>query len=71
MDIDHSLDGDSRFGEICAILSVGCAVSFIVVSLRSYTRLVLLHSFGLDDGVMVVTLFLAFGTAVAIGLGKS
>ncbi|KAH6675345.1 hypothetical protein F5X68DRAFT_246505 [Plectosphaerella plurivora] len=68
MEIDHSLDGDSRFGEICAILSVGCAVSFIVVSLRSYTRLFLLHSFGLDDGVMLVTLLLSFGTAVAIGL---
>lgn len=71
MQIDHALDGDSRFSEICGILSVGCAIIFTVVCLRSYVRLVILRTFGPDDGVMVATLVLAIGTAVAIGLGTS
>ncbi|KAM0515875.1 hypothetical protein ACHAPS_008921 [Verticillium nonalfalfae] len=65
---NHSVDDESRFTEICTILSVFCALSTIAVTLRSYTRLVLLHTFGWDDGVMVGAQILAIAAAVTIGL---
>ncbi|KAM0270674.1 hypothetical protein ACHAQH_009329 [Verticillium albo-atrum] len=40
----------------------------MAVTLRSYTRLVLLHTFGWDDGFMVAAQILAIATAVTIGL---
>lgn len=52
--IDHALDGQSRFGEIVAILAVGSVLSTAAVSLRVYTRVKMLRTFGLDDSVMVV-----------------
>lgn len=68
-EIDHSLDGDSRVAEICAILSVGCALTTAVVGLRIYTRTRLIRAFGFDDAFMLAAQTLAIGTAVAIGLG--
>ncbi|KAF3351352.1 hypothetical protein VD0002_g5242 [Verticillium dahliae] len=65
---NRSVDDESRFTEICTILSVCCALSTIAVTLRSYTRLVLLHTFGWDDGVMVAAQILAIAAAVTIGL---
>lgn len=70
MEVDHSLDGESRVGEVCAILSVGCALTTIVVTLRIYTRTRLLGVFGFDDAFMVAAQTLAIGTGVSIGLGK-
>lgn len=68
--IDHSLDGESRVDTICAILSVGCILTTAVVSLRIYTRTILLRTFGVEDAFMIGAQLLAIGTAVAIGMGK-
>lgn len=68
--IDHSLDHESRFPEICAILVVGSTLSTLCVTLRCYTRLFLIRRFGLDDAVMIGAQILAIGSAVAIGLGE-
>lgn len=51
--IDHSLDGESRFGEIVAILIVGSVLSSVAVGLRAFTRLCMLRTFGMDDMVMI------------------
>ncbi|KAL2879825.1 hypothetical protein SGCOL_004869 [Colletotrichum sp. CLE4] len=66
--IDHALDGQSRFGEIVAILAVGSVLSTAAVSLRVYTRVKMLRTFGLDDSVMVVAQMFLIGSSVAIGL---
>ncbi|KAF5521068.1 Satratoxin biosynthesis SC1 cluster protein 4 [Colletotrichum aenigma] len=66
--IDHSLDGESRFGEIVAILIVGSVLSSVAVGLRAFTRLCMLRTFGMDDMVMIAAQALALGSAVAIGL---
>ncbi|SPO04190.1 related to integral membrane protein [Cephalotrichum gorgonifer] len=68
MEVDHSLDGESRVAEVYAILSVGCVLTITVVGLRMYTRIRLLNSFGADDAMMMVALVLAIGTTIAIGL---
>ncbi|KAI5460670.1 hypothetical protein BGZ63DRAFT_425160 [Mariannaea sp. PMI_226] len=68
MKVDHSRDGESRAPLILAILSVGCALSTIVVGLRSYTRLVLVRAFGLDDAVIAAAQILTIASAVAGGL---
>jgi hypothetical protein len=47
------LDGESRVGEIVAILSVASILSTLAVVLRCYSRAVILRSFGLDDAIMV------------------
>jgi hypothetical protein len=47
------LDGESRVGEIIAILCVAAILSTLVVTLRCYCRLVILRSFGLDDAFIV------------------
>jgi hypothetical protein len=66
----RSLEGASRSVEICAVLATFSVLSTITVALRTYIRLVLLRTFGLDDGLMVVAQILAIGSAIAIGLGK-
>ncbi|KAH6869522.1 hypothetical protein B0T10DRAFT_523655 [Thelonectria olida] len=66
--LQRSLDGESRSTEICTILIIFSALSTIVVSLRTYIRLVLLRTFDFDDGIMVVAQVLAIGAAVAIGI---
>ena len=43
------LDAQTRFPSILAILVVGCVLSTTVVTLRLITRLVIIHTFGLDD----------------------
>jgi hypothetical protein len=50
---DPALDGQSRVGEIIAILSVASILSTLAVTLRCYSRAVILRSFGLDDAVIV------------------
>ncbi|GKT55941.1 integral membrane protein [Colletotrichum tofieldiae] len=52
--VDHSRDGESRFAEILAILIVGSVLSTAAVILRAFTRIKMLHTFGLDDIIMVV-----------------
>lgn len=47
------LDGESRVGEIIAILSVAGILSTLAVTLRCYCRAVILRSFGLDDVLIV------------------
>ena len=71
--IDHSLDGESRFTEIIAILSAGAILTTAVVSLRIFTRTVLLRTIGVDDAFIIAAQILAIGTAVAIGreVGKT
>ncbi|KAF9871050.1 integral membrane protein [Colletotrichum karsti] len=66
--IDHSLDGESRQGEIIAILVVGSVLSSVAVGLRAFTRLKMLRTFGVDDATMLLAQMLALGSAVAIGL---
>ncbi|KAK0627858.1 hypothetical protein B0T14DRAFT_424511 [Immersiella caudata] len=65
---DPALDGESRTGEVVAILTIASAVSTLAVLLRCYCRHVLLRSFGWDDGVMVAAQILTIAAAVAIGL---
>ncbi|KAK5654657.1 hypothetical protein OQA88_6980 [Cercophora sp. LCS_1] len=60
---DPALDGESRTGEIVAILTVASAVSTLAVLLRCYCRHVLLRSFGWDDGVMVAAQILTIASA--------
>ena len=67
--VDHSLDGESRSTEIIAILTAGCILTTAVVSMRIFTRTVLLRTFGVDDAFICVAQMLAIGTTVAIGLG--
>ncbi|KAF6823623.1 integral membrane protein [Colletotrichum musicola] len=64
----HSLDDESRFVEIVAILVVGSVLSTAAVGLRAFTRLKMLHTFGADDTVMLVAQMFTLGSAVAIGL---
>jgi hypothetical protein len=52
--IDHSLDSESRFGQIVTILAVFSVLSTTAVALRVFARWHLLHTFGWDDAVMVV-----------------
>ncbi|KAK1579258.1 uncharacterized protein LY79DRAFT_348289 [Colletotrichum navitas] len=66
--IDHSRDGESRFAEILAILIIGAVLSTLAVALRAFTRIKMLHTFGLDDVLMVGAQILVIGAAVAIGL---
>ncbi|KAK3994350.1 hypothetical protein QBC44DRAFT_43697 [Cladorrhinum sp. PSN332] len=63
-----ALDGESRVGEIIAILSVASILSTLVVSLRCYSRAVILRSFGLDDALIVPAQILTLASALAIGL---
>ncbi|KAK4202872.1 hypothetical protein QBC40DRAFT_319530 [Triangularia verruculosa] len=63
-----ALDGESRVGEIIAILSVASVLSTLVVALRCYCRAVILRSFGLDDVLIVPAQILTLASAVAIGL---
>jgi hypothetical protein len=65
------LDGQSRVGEIIAILCVAGILSTLAVTLRCYCRIVILRSFGLDDAFIVPAQILTIGSAVAIGLGTS
>ncbi|KAH6952879.1 hypothetical protein DER45DRAFT_647549 [Fusarium avenaceum] len=64
----RSLDGSTRSPEIRAILITFSILSTTVVALRTYIRHTVLHSFGWDDGVMVVAQVFALGAAAAIGL---
>lgn len=48
-----ALDGQSRVGEIRAIIIVFGALSTLAVLLRCYCRAVILHSFGADDALMI------------------
>ncbi|KAK4182336.1 hypothetical protein QBC35DRAFT_445315 [Podospora australis] len=63
-----ALDGESRVGEIIAILSVASILSTIAVALRCYSRAVILRSFGLDDAIIIPAQILTIATALAIGL---
>lgn len=56
-----ALDGQSRVGEIVAILSVASVLSTLVVTLRCYCRLFILNSFGIDDAVIVPAQVRAIG----------
>lgn len=67
---DDPRNGESRLAEIYAVLIVGCVLSTIAVGLRSYTRRVILRTFGLDDGVMVAAQALIVASAVSIGFGE-
>lgn len=69
MNRDPTLDGESRFGEIVAILSVATILSTAAVVMRCYARLFILRCFGRDDGVMVAAQVLTIASAIAIGLG--
>ena len=51
---DHSRDGESKRVEIITILSVCCAVSTILVTLRVITRAHIINAFGLDDWVVAI-----------------
>lgn len=51
---DHSLDSQSRFGEIVTVLAVFSVLSTAAVALRVFARWRLLHTFGLDDAVMML-----------------
>ncbi|KAK4235415.1 hypothetical protein C8A03DRAFT_36729 [Achaetomium macrosporum] len=62
------LDGQSRVGEIVAVLTVASILSTLAVVLRCYSRAIILRSFGLDDAIMVPAQILTLASAVAIGL---
>jgi hypothetical protein len=49
-----ALDAQTKFPSILAILIVGCVLSTTVVTLRLITRLVIIHTFGLDDFMIVI-----------------
>jgi hypothetical protein len=54
LNVDHSLDGQSRYSEIVAILVAGSVLSTLAVAARALTRTFILHTFGLDDAIMVI-----------------
>lgn len=64
-------DNESQFGKIAAILITFSVLSTIIVGLRCYTRVRLLHSFGYEDGFIIMSQFMAIASAVVIGLGTS
>jgi hypothetical protein len=47
------LDGQSRVGEIIAILTVASVLSTLAVALRCYCRIFMLRSFGIDDALII------------------
>jgi hypothetical protein len=49
-----TLDAQTKFPSILAILIVGCVFSTTVVTLRLITRLAIIHTFGLDDFIIGV-----------------
>ncbi|KAJ4288282.1 hypothetical protein N0V88_007474 [Collariella sp. IMI 366227] len=63
-----ALDGQSRVGEIRAIVIVFGALSTLAVLLRCYCRAVVLRSFGADDAVMIPAQLLTVASAIAISL---
>lgn len=69
--VDHSLDGQSRAGQVAIAVIVGCVVTTLVIGLRTYTRCVLLGGFQIDDWTMVAAQVFSLATAVTIGLGMS
>ena len=52
--IDHTRDGESKKVEIITILSVCCAVTTTLVTLRVITRARIINAFGLDDWFIVI-----------------
>ena len=48
-----ALDHESRTEEIIAILSVASILSTLVVAMRTYSRAVILRSFGMDDAIII------------------
>ncbi|KAF4993964.1 hypothetical protein FGRMN_6095 [Fusarium graminum] len=66
----RSTDDTSRSSEIQAILITFSILSTTAVVSRTYIRARVLHSFGWDDGFMVVAYMFALGTAVTIGLAN-
>ncbi|KAI8416955.1 hypothetical protein FOFC_03268 [Fusarium oxysporum] len=64
----RSLDGESRSPELRAILIILGILSTTIVALRTYIRSKMLHSFGWDDGFMILAQIFALGTGVAEGL---
>lgn len=53
---DHSLDGESKTGLMIGLTSAFTFVNTAVVIARIYTRAVILHTFGIDDVFIVITL---------------
>lgn len=53
---DHSLDGESRSGLMIGLTAAFTVVNTAVVIARIYTRAVILHTFGIDDVFIVITL---------------
>jgi hypothetical protein len=51
---DHSLDGESKAGEIISILTVCSVITTALVTLRVITRAHILRAFGADDWIVCV-----------------
>jgi hypothetical protein len=64
-----ALDGESRVGEIIAIISTACVLSTLIVALRCYSRAVILRSFGLDDAMMIPAQVRNTGAFVCLEIG--
>lgn len=61
---DHSLDGESKTG---LMMGLTCAFTFVntaVVIARVYTRAVILHTFGIDDIFILITLVCGLNTRI-------
>ena len=54
--MDHSLDNQSRAGVPIAVVSVTLVIATIAVLSRSYTRICLVHRFGMDDWAAALAL---------------
>ncbi|KAK3903666.1 hypothetical protein C8A05DRAFT_32607 [Staphylotrichum tortipilum] len=63
-----ALDHESRADEIIAILSIASVLSTLVVAMRTYSRAVILRSFGPDDAIIIPAQILTLASALAIGL---
>jgi len=67
-DVNHALDGETKVPEIIAILSVCCALTSVIVTLRFITRKTIVGVIGADDWVILASQIGAIGSAVTIGL---
>lgn len=70
VEVDHSLDSDSKTAYITTVCAVSIVLTTIAVLARLYTRICVLHTFGRDDFVMGVAQVFTILTAVSILVGE-
>ncbi|KAH8846547.1 hypothetical protein MCOR27_002143 [Pyricularia oryzae] len=66
--INHSLDHESRVGNIYASVIISLTAVTVVVLGRIYTRLFILKTFGLDDWAAAISLVFTLACGILVGV---